>query len=339
MDSRSRSHSALRSYRSNKAALLFLLVCWVVSAARPGQAQVNWHPQTVTVGPSPRCCMGSAVSPTLGGVVVFGGGDGATDYNDTWLWTDHWTMLTIASPPPIRAGAGMAYDAATGNIVMFGGRNDSTGAVLNDTWTFDGTAWTQLFPGNPPPGRAFDVPGMVYDAAAGNIVFFGGAGFGVYFDDTWTWNGSKWTQQFPATSPSIRRAPQVYDPVTGTVILFGGDGPGGVGLGDTWSWNGSTWTQLFPPNSPSARTLSQVAFDSLLNRVVLFGGNQSGGIFYDDTWVYDGSTWTQVTPITTPQNRYAGLMAYDPYTDSALMFSGYGFGGTSPRLDTWLLGP
>jgi hypothetical protein len=233
----------------------------------------------------------------------------------------------------------MAYDAATKSIVMFGGRNDSEGAVLNDTWAFNGSGWTQLFPANSPPGRAFDVPGMVYDAAAGNIVFFGGAGFGVYFDDTWTWDGSNWTQRFPATSPSIRRAPQVYDPVTSTVILFGGDGPDGVGLGDTWSWNGSTWTQLFPSNSPSARTLAQVAFDSFLNRIVLFGGNQTGDIFYDDTWVYDGSTWTKIKPATTPQNRYGGLMEYDPLTHSALMFSGYGFGGTSPRTDTWLLAP
>jgi hypothetical protein len=123
------------------------------------------------------------------------------------------------------------------------------------------------------------------------------------------------------------------------VILFGGDGPDGVGLGDTWSWNGSTWTQLFPSNSPSARTLAQVAFDSFLNRIVLFGGNQTGDIFYDDTWVYDGSTWTKIKPATTPQNRYGGLMEYDPLTHSALMFSGYGFGGTSPRTDTWLLAP
>jgi len=339
MDRQSRSHSALRPYRLNESALLFLLLCGLVFAAGSAHAQMDWQQQTVTVGPSPRCCMGSAFSPTLHGIVVFGGGDGNTDYNDTWLWTDHWTKLPIASPPPVRAGAGMAYDAATNNIVIFGGRNDSEGAVLNDTWAFNGTSWTQLFPANSPQGRAFDVPGMVYDAAAGNIVFFGGAGFGVFFDDTWTWDGSNWTQQFPATSPSIRRAPQVYDPVTSTVILFGGDGPNGVGQGDTWSWNGSTWTQLFPSNSPSARTLAQVAFDSVLNRVVLFGGNQSGGIFYNDTWVYDGSTWTKIDPATTPQNRYGGLAAYDPLTHSILMFSGYGYGGTSPRTDTWLLAP
>ena len=114
----------------------------------------------------------------------------------------------------------MAYDTTLGKIVMFGGRNDSESAVLNDTWIFDGSNWTQLFPATPPPGRAFDVPGMTYDSAQGNVMFFGGAGFGVYFDDTWTFDGTNWTQQFPATSPSTRRAPQVYDPATGTVRIF-----------------------------------------------------------------------------------------------------------------------
>ena len=37
---------------------------------------------------------------------------------------------------------------------------------------------------------------MAYDAAAGTVVLFGGANFHLF--DTWTWNGTTWTEQHPA---------------------------------------------------------------------------------------------------------------------------------------------
>jgi hypothetical protein len=39
---------------------------------------------------------------------------------------------------------------------------------------------------------------MAYDAAAGTVVMFGGDGLNGALNDTWTWNGSDWTQQTPA---------------------------------------------------------------------------------------------------------------------------------------------
>jgi hypothetical protein len=42
---------------------------------------------------------------------------------------------------------------------------------------------------------------MAYDAASGQLILFGGgAQNGVYFNDTWTWNGSTWVQLDPAAS-------------------------------------------------------------------------------------------------------------------------------------------
>ena len=45
---------------------------------------------------------------------------------------------------------------------------------------------------------------MAYDAATGAIVLFGGGGTHGDLSDTWTWNGTTWTKQAPATSPSAR---------------------------------------------------------------------------------------------------------------------------------------
>jgi hypothetical protein len=56
-------------------------------------------------------------------------------------------------------------------------------------------------------------------------VLFGGYGNRA-FSDTWTWDGTTWTQQHPATSPPARgQAAMACDAATGTAVLFGGTTP------------------------------------------------------------------------------------------------------------------
>ena len=65
---------------------------------------------------------------------------------------------------------------------------------------------------------------MAYDAATGTVVLFGGDGSApARLGGTWTWDGTTWTKQHPATSPPARSgASMAYDAATGTVVLFGG---------------------------------------------------------------------------------------------------------------------
>ena len=82
-----------------------------------------------------------------------------------------------------------------------------------------------------------------YTRTAGGVVAFG---------DTWTWDGSTWTKQAPASSPPARAdAAMAYDAATGTVVLFGGSGANGS-FSDTWTWDGSTWTKQNPAAHPGA---------------------------------------------------------------------------------------
>jgi hypothetical protein len=53
-----------------------------------------------------------------------------------------WTQQHPATSPPARYGASMSYDQATGDAVLFGGVG-SSGSYLGDTWTWNGTTWTQ----------------------------------------------------------------------------------------------------------------------------------------------------------------------------------------------------
>ena len=79
---------------------------------------------------------------------------------------------------------------------------------------------------------------MAYDAATGSVVLFGGLNKrSRVVGGTWTWDGSTWTLQAPATSlPARDSAAMAYDAATGTVVLFGGVGHGGGYLDDTWTW-------------------------------------------------------------------------------------------------------
>ncbi len=67
-------------------------------------------------------------------------------------------------------------------------------------------------------------------------MLFGGFVNGHQLGDTWTWDGTTWTQQHPAVHPPARRyAAMAYDAATGAAVLFGGGGRPGL-LGDTWTW-------------------------------------------------------------------------------------------------------
>ena len=154
-----------------------------------------------------------------------------------------WTKQNPASSPPALANAPMAYDAATGTVVLFGGYvYNGQFHTLGDTWTWDGSTWTRQSPGASPPTRWGAA--MAYDAATSTVVLFGGdhqIPLGLGLADTWAWDGSAWTEQSPATSPSARSAASLaYDAATGTVVLFGGTGgiPGHpTFLRGTWTWS------------------------------------------------------------------------------------------------------
>jgi hypothetical protein len=179
----------------------------------------------------------------------------------------------------------MAYDAARGQVVLFGGSGED---VVGDTWTWDGTDWTQRFPAHAPASR--ELPGMAYDAADGETVLFGGAA-GEIRNDTWTWDGTDWTKQAPAHSPAARYIPGMgYDASNEQIVLFGGFNIPNHDYGHTWTWDGTDWTKRFPAHSPNARHGHGMSADAA-GGVVLFGGFAGRG--FGDTWEWNGTDWKQ----------------------------------------------
>ena len=257
----------------------------------------------------------------------------------------NWVSPRQSVSPSPRCCMGIAYDRTTHSTLLFGGF--SPFVCFGDTWVWR-NGWRQLSPATAPSARTG--PGLAYDGAAGNVVLFGGYdNSGTALNDTWTWDGITWTEQFPPLSPPGRRfysMGMAYHAATRKVLLFGG-AKGTHSFGDTWTWDGlaKTWTQHSPAPSPSPRR-PMMAYDDATGTVVLFGGDTGGvardvrgGVrkdtFYDDTWIWDGATWTQRFPASAPPARGMAAMAYDPNLGAAVLFGGVSIPGGQAN-DSWL---
>lgn len=144
-------------------------------------------------------------------------------------------------------------------------------------------------------------------------LLFGGESAG-YLDDTWTWDGQKWTRLTPTTSPSRRGGhAMAYDPLRKRVVLFTGWN-GGSYIQDTWEFDGTNWKRMTPNTQPPPRDWTQMAFDPISKKVILFGGHDwrrhsnNGPGAWDDMWSWDGAQWTKLAPATLPPKRFGHLM-------------------------------
>ena len=136
------------------------------------------------------------------GVSVMFGGESITGYiADTWTWdgTD-WTAQALGQIPPSRSLYGMDYDATLERVVMFGGFGQGcfdkfSSPYCGDTWQWDGSQWLDVTPADASasPSARYGFA-YVYDSQLGQIVMFGGATTSVFANDTWTWDGTAWTQ-------------------------------------------------------------------------------------------------------------------------------------------------
>jgi hypothetical protein len=130
--------------------------------------------------------------------------------------------------------------------ILFGGRGNKYQS--NTTWSFNGTAWTQLSPATSPSIRSEGC--MAFDSANGKWVMFGGQNEYGYLNETWTFDGTNWTQVAMANGvgPAGRVGAQMaYDAGSSRTIMYGGISAGtNYPSNETWSFNGSSgvWTRL-----------------------------------------------------------------------------------------------
>jgi N-acetylneuraminic acid mutarotase len=191
-----------------------------------------------------------AMATLNGSAVLFGGGGPTGELADTWTWDGQtWTQRSVVGPSP-REGHAMA--ALGGKVVLFGGETlgaDGGPQFLDDTWTWDGAAWTSVAVATAPPGRADHVMFTLGSA----VVLFGGVAATGVMNDTWRWDGSAWTSVDVASPPSARVTAAVAA-AGGMAVLFGGADANGFILGDAYTWDGTSWSPLAGAQAPSARS-------------------------------------------------------------------------------------
>ncbi|MDA1222517.1 MAG: hypothetical protein O3B85_10885 [Planctomycetota bacterium] len=117
----------------------------------------------------------------------------------------------------------MAFDSHRNLVVMAGG-NVNGGGRGADTWTYDGTDWTEVVGAGAPFGTGLENCGMTYDAVRRRCVLQGGFN-GSYRSKTFDFDGSTWIDRgnFLGQGMTARTGNAVaFVPALGKVIQFGG---------------------------------------------------------------------------------------------------------------------
>ena len=110
--------------------------------------------------------------------------------NVIWGWNgNQWQRVTEGGPLR-RILGGVSYDEKRNVLVLYGGRPIDLGKCNQETWEWDGQAWSKK---DVQPPTACDHVRMVYDAASGESILFSGLDPSENLvNETWSWNGTEW---------------------------------------------------------------------------------------------------------------------------------------------------
>ncbi len=242
-----------------------------------------------------------------------------------------WISIPAQHAPSHPGNAKLAFDTSR-NVLVLLGRN-----VDNYVMELEGLTWVlRATPTSLP--RDLSLGSLVYDAARGRIVHFGGTtgrGNGDR-DDTWEYDGTTWTLATPLARPPARVGhAMAYDAGRGRVVVS----DGATGWYDfdrvppmVWEYDGTTWTSV-PETAMAAqpKLARTCAWDVARARLVAIDRGPAG----TRTWTHDGSSWTELatTGASPPSDAvYNASLAYDAVRGRIVLFAGM----TQPRL-TWEL--
>jgi len=297
-------------------------------------------------------------------IVVLGGRDSVTVYNDAWELrfspSPAWSQLTtFGARPPARDGALGVLDPAGGRIVTVGGVDPATGASSTDVWAFRLTGladWSQLAATGDAP-RDLATASAAFDAGRNRMLIHGG-GRPSSATPTYVANQT-WALDLAATPAWSRLAPTyeepaprfgqatALDPAGGELWMFGGRAAregASVETGELWraSLEAPGWLPVTPAGpAPDPREEAISAFDPVSRRVYVFGGWNSDAVhYYDDTWsvtVDAPFAWSRVpgpeVDAAAPPARRGHTSVYDPLRRSLIVFGGAG--PDSAFADVW----
>jgi len=267
--------------------------------------------------PSVRGRFGFVYDSSRGICILFGGRSASTSNGETWEYngtTATWVQKASGAvvKPSARYSPAVSFDSSRNVFVLFGGY--TAAGCDAETWEYAvaTSTWSLIAPfGGIKPSARYNAA-MVYNAALGKCVLFGGVTTTARDSETWTYDGvtSTWAIVSPTWGihPSGRSEhSMVYDSDRQVCILYGGQDGSAYPqvdhyVGDTWEYYGtsSTWLNLDDGSgagvtSPYELVAFAMSYDTSTNKSILFSGvNWAHGGRVSQTWSYDNDTvvWT-----------------------------------------------
>jgi hypothetical protein len=307
----------------------------------------RWRLPAISPTPAARSWMVFESDPLARGIVLFGGlsESGGIYGIESWQYAGgKWGASPgVATAPPDCSNPVNTFDTDRQRLLAL--------CSGNNIWEFDGTEWKDFGTVDIPDERRFS--GIAYDAKLKKVVLFGGFFNNNYRNDTWLWDGSKWTElDIDGDDRPEHRGNFVmwYDAAQQKTLLYGGIGRPNLNtkvtrFSDMWSFDGTRWTKMNVTQTPGVRFRPLVHMNPVTGKLLLFGGLRAENVdadsirqFYgDDTWEWDGasSTWTQLHPEHRPPARQNGGMAWDPTTNEMVMFGGWANGFSHSDVWAW----
>lgn len=293
-------------------------------------------------GPSARNLHAAAYDSARGKIILFGGkptvGTSGTYFGDTWEWTaagpgggGAWGQ-SPATGPSARINAGMAYDSARSRTVLFGGRTLVSPATFsNETWEFDGSAWSLITPAASPPATEGLL--LAYDSTRQRTVLVANSA-------TWEYDGATWTQQAdatPSTNGPATRFSIAYDAGRARMVLFGPVLASGsfTGIG-VWERNVPGWTLVQQDTFPYYYDgPSRASYDVAGARILVLDVTNIGQSARVWSWKGPALGWTRLSGEGPAPLSY-GSATFDAAGGQFVTVGGFSLGAvTSNRVDLY----
>jgi hypothetical protein len=343
------------------------------AGAASGHSGLTWSSLSPPTSPPGLVGAVAAYDGADSTIVMFGGrlADGQLS-DQTWVWNgSSWSQPTVigAGPAP-RELASMAFDTSLDppQLILFGGRG-ADGALLDDTWTWNGSSWNQVVTSTSPGPRAGAA--MTTDGD-GHLVLFGGYGTPTPPtatvpppDPVTTTTTPPTTTPPPTTTTPTTTPPVVTTPTTAAAAPAATDddvvlprapvmraASAGTDLAvatpevldDTWVLTQSSdgtdeWHRVAATTHPPPATDASLATGPS-GKTLLFGGTSrepgagQSAAATGQTWIWNGRAWSHETVRHGPPPRQDATLVYDADAGATVLYGGYGPHGALG--DTWL---
>jgi len=184
---------------------------------------------------------------------------------------------------------------------------------------------------------------LVYDDAAKAILLTGGStpldggNSFKFYNDIWSFDGSKWTLKGNAGDERSGIA-LAYDTKRKKLYSFGGFTSDGKSRSEFRVFENSDpvaigWKNLAEIPGMIAAEAGFV-FDSHRDRLIVFGGSPGMRKVNSETWEWDGNEWKKFEG-ANPGGRQSFVMIYDEARKKTILFGGLGETPGTINDDTW----